>query len=160
MHMIRRMRRYRQQLEDSDAINVLKNGYRGVLSLYGDDGYPYWVPVNYYLENDGHIYIHCAGEGHKIDALKKYDKVSFTVLEEQPRDPDDFAFYVKSVIVFGRIHMVEDREKVLKNVLSMARHIFPDKMEEYYKADLERNKNRVHMLAITPEYITGKFAYV
>lgn len=41
----------------------------------------------------------------------------------------------------------------------MARHIFPDKMEEYYKADLERNKNRVHMLAITPEYITGKLVH-
>lgn len=153
--MIRKMRRFKQQLEDADAMNVLRNGHRGVLSLIGDDGYPYGVPVNYCVGDDGHIYIHCAGAGHKIDALKKCSKVSFTVLEDQPRTPDDFALYVKSVIVFGRISMVEDREKILKNVMDLAMHIYPDQAM-FYKKDLEREKDRVQMLEITPEYITGK----
>ena len=154
--MFRKMRRLKQQLKDSDALDVLKKGYRGTLSLIGDDGYPYGVPVNYFLGEDGHIYIHCAAQGHKIDALKKCDNVSFTVIEDQPRVPGDFALYVKSVIVFGRIHMVEDREKVLKHVMELAVHIYPDHIEDNYKADLERNKNTVQLLEIVPEHITGK----
>lgn len=154
--MFRKMRRFKQQLEDADTMNVLQNGHRGTLCLSGDDDYPYGVPVNYFVGDDGHIYIHCAGEGHKIDALKKCDKVSFTVLEDQPRDPDDFALYVKSVIVFGRIRMVEDRHKVWKCAMDLAKHIFPDHIEDYYNADLERNRDRVQILEITPEWITGK----
>lgn len=72
--MFRKMRRFKQQLEDSDALEVLKNGHRGTLSLIGDDGYPYGVPINYFLGEDGHIYMHCAAAGHKIDALKKCDR--------------------------------------------------------------------------------------
>ncbi|MCH4007707.1 MAG: pyridoxamine 5'-phosphate oxidase family protein [Eubacterium sp.] len=153
---MKKMRRFKQQLEDIDAKNVLKNGHRGTLSLLGDEGYPYGVPVNYVVGDDGHIYIHCAGEGHKVDAAKNYDKVSFTVLEDQPREAGDFGLYVKSVIVFGRIHMLEDREKVLKNVMRLAEHIYPDHIEDFYKADLERNRKKVQMLEIVPEYITGK----
>ena len=154
--MFRKMRRFKQQLEDSDTMTVLKNGHRGVLSLIGDDGYPYGVPVNYFCGDDGHIYIHCAREGHKIDALKNNDKVSFTVVEDQPAVPDDFAIYVKSVIVFGRISMVEDRERVLKCAMDLARHIYPEHIEDTYVADLERNKTAVQMLEIVPEHITGK----
>jgi len=36
----------------------------------------------------------------------------FNVLEDQPEEEGDFALYVKSVIVFGRISIVEDRDKV------------------------------------------------
>lgn len=153
--MFRKMRRFKQQLEDSDSLEVLKNGHRGTLSLIGDDGYPYGVPINYFLGEDGHIYMHCAAVGHKIDALKKCDKASFTVLEDQPKEEGDFALYVKSVVVFGRISMVEDREKVLKSAMSLADHIYPEQ-KEFYKGDLERNRNTVQILEITPEHITGK----
>ena len=154
--MMRKMRRFKQQLEDSDALKVLKNGHRGVLSLLGDEGYPYGVPVDYLVGDDGHIYIHCAGAGHKIDALKKCDKVCFTVIEDQPRHPDDFALYVKSVIVFGRIRMVEDRSVILKNVMALAEHIYPEQLDTFYQADLEKNRNTVQMLEIIPVQITGK----
>lgn len=154
--MFRPMRRFKQQLEDEEAMRVLKSGHRGTLSLIGDDGYPYGVPLNYFVGDDGHIYMHSAGEGHKIDALKKCDKVSFTVLEDQPKQDDDFAIYVKSVIVFGCIQLVEDRDKVAEYAMSLAKHIFPDHIEDYYNADLERNRNRVQIMEITPEHITGK----
>ncbi|MDD5956725.1 MAG: pyridoxamine 5'-phosphate oxidase family protein, partial [Lachnospiraceae bacterium] len=62
---------------------------------------------------------------------------------------------VNSVIVFGKIQLVEDREKVLKSAMELAMHIFPEQ-KEFYKDDLERNKGRVQILEITPEHITGK----
>lgn len=39
--MFRKMRRFKQQLPDIDCIELLKKTKRGVLSLIGDNGYPY-----------------------------------------------------------------------------------------------------------------------
>lgn len=59
-------------------MRILKEQPRGVLSLIGDDGYPYGVPIDYwYSEDDNKLYFHGAGEGHKMDAVKKCDKTSF-----------------------------------------------------------------------------------
>ena len=39
--MFREMRRKKQQLEESDCVEILKNEKRGVLSVIGDDGRKY-----------------------------------------------------------------------------------------------------------------------
>ena len=64
------MRRKKQELEQEENIKILQNGKTGIISVLGDEDYPYGVPINYiYL--DSKIYFHCAREGHKIDAIKK-----------------------------------------------------------------------------------------
>ena len=45
--MFRELRRKNQQLSETEARSILKNGTHGVLSVQGDDGYPYGVPMNY-----------------------------------------------------------------------------------------------------------------
>ena len=51
--MFRPMRRIRQQLPDEEALEVLKSARRGVLSVTGDDGWPYGIWLNpYYREAD------------------------------------------------------------------------------------------------------------
>ena len=68
--MFREMRRFKQQISDEECIEILKNEPRGVLSILGDDGYPYGVPLDHwYSESDGKLYFHCAKEGHKLDAI-------------------------------------------------------------------------------------------
>ena len=48
--------------------------------MNGDEGYPFAIPVNYYYDDaQGKIFIHGGKAGHKVDALKKDDKVCFTV---------------------------------------------------------------------------------
>ena len=52
--MFRQMNRKKQQLPDEECIAILKSELRGVLSVNGDDGYPYGVPINHYFcEDDG-----------------------------------------------------------------------------------------------------------
>ena len=46
--MFRRMRRFNQQLSEEDCIAVLKTERRGVLSMIGDGGYPYGIPMNHW----------------------------------------------------------------------------------------------------------------
>lgn len=62
--MFRKMLRFQQQLADEECIGILKNEPRGVLSVLGDDGYPYGVPINhYYCEDDGKLYFHGGKKG-------------------------------------------------------------------------------------------------
>lgn len=51
--MFREMLRKKQQLSEEECINILKNQLRGVLSVLGDDEYPYGMPMNhFYCEED------------------------------------------------------------------------------------------------------------
>lgn len=43
--MFRKMRRFKQQLSNDEALEILKNCKSGVLAVSGDDGYPYTVSV-------------------------------------------------------------------------------------------------------------------
>ena len=46
--MFRKMRRFKQQVSDEECIRVLKEQPRGVLSMIGDDGYPYGIPLDHW----------------------------------------------------------------------------------------------------------------
>ena len=75
-----------QQLPMEDCIQILKQETRGVLSVLGDDDYPYGMPMNHwYNEEDGKIYFHCGKTGHRLDALKnliKYPSAHMTTAAE------------------------------------------------------------------------------
>lgn len=108
--MFRPMRRIKQQVSDEECIRILKEEKRAALSVIGDDGYPYTVPIDfYYDESDGRIYLHCAKTGHKIDAIKKCDKVCFTVWNQGYKTEGNWEWNVTSVIVFGRARFIDDR---------------------------------------------------
>lgn len=154
--MFREMRRSAQQISDEACLQVLRTAKHGVLSVMGDDGYPYGVTLSHwYCEEDGHIYFHGAGEGHKIDAIKACDKISYCVIDDGiPSDKLDWAFQYNSVVVFGRIRIVEDLEKK-RWICSELGHKFTND-EDYINRDLQKNLHRVCCLEIVPEHITGK----
>ena len=153
--MFRKMRRFNQQISDSECIEILKNTKRGVLSLIGDDGYPYGLPIDHwYCEEDGKIYFHGAKEGHKIDAIKTCDKASYCVYDEGYRKEGDWALNVKSVITFGRISLVEDEKKAREICTALTRKFTDD--EEYLEKELKNAFPRVQCLEFTPEHMTGK----
>lgn len=109
------MRRWKQQLTQQECVEVLKQEPRGVLSLMGEDGYPYGLPISYwYCEADGKIYFHGAKSGHKINAIQRCDKASFCVYDQGFQREGEWALNIKSVIVFGRIQPVEDAQKTRK----------------------------------------------
>ena len=78
--MFRPMRRKERAISDEEAKKLLLLERRGVLAVNGDEGYPYAIPVNYFYDREhGKIYFHGSRAGHKVDSLKKDDKVCFTV---------------------------------------------------------------------------------
>lgn len=153
--MFRKMRRFKQEISREECIEVLKNEPRGVLSVLGDDDYPYGLPVShYYDEETGNIYFHCAAVGHKIDAIAKHDKVSFCVMDKGYRKEGEWALNIKSVIAFGRAKLLEDRARV-HEVCGMLTRKFTDD-PEYLEKELRVNGDRVQVVEITVEHMTGK----
>ena len=153
--MFRPMRRIKQQLPDEEALEVLKNAKRGVLSVIGDEGWPYGIWLNpHYREADGRIYFHGAKEGHKIDSLRKDNRVTFTAIDEGVRDEGGWAYTFRSIVVFGHIEFVENHEFALELCRELARRFKPS--EEDIEKEIQMAGARVQVLCLVPEHITGK----
>ena len=153
--MFRPMRRFKQQLSEQETLEVLANAKRGVLSVIGDDGWPYGIWLNpHYRKEDGRIYFHGAKEGHKIDALRKDARASFTVIDDGVRDEGGWAYTFRSVVVFGRIEFVEDHEFALELCRELARRFNPSEAD--IEKEIQMAGARVQVLCLIPEHITGK----
>ena len=153
--MFREMVRKKQRLSDEECVHILKTQPRGVLSVLGDNDYPYGMPLNhYYNQRDGKLYFHSGKKGHKIDAMRRHDKASFCVYDEGYRNEGEWALHIKSVIVFGRIEFVEDRETVCRICEQLSRKFTDD--EEFIRRHIEKYGPMTFMFALVPEQITGK----
>ncbi|MBR5340587.1 MAG: pyridoxamine 5'-phosphate oxidase family protein [Erysipelotrichaceae bacterium] len=153
--MFREMLRKKQELSVSDCIAILKKEPRGVLSVLGDDDYPYGMPLNhYYCEEDGKLYFHGGKSGHKIDSLRKHNKVSYCVYDEGFRKEGEWALNIKSVIIFGKVEFIEDQEEI-NRISRLLSYKFTDD-EEYIQKEIERSGNNTLMFAIEIEHMTGK----
>jgi hypothetical protein len=147
------MRRIKQQLSEEESLEVLKKAKRGVLSVIGDDGWPYGIYLNPHFEN-GRIFFHGAKEGHKIDALKKDARASFTVIDEGVKDEGGWAYAFRSVVVFGRVEFVEDQNEAVEICRRLARRFNPSEAD--IEDEIRRAAAHVQVFALIPEHITGK----
>jgi len=153
--MFRDLTRKNKQLPHEECITILKEETRGVLSVLGDDDYPYGMPMNHwYNEEDGAIYFHCGKGGHRLDALKKHNKASFCVYDEGFRKEGDWALNIRSVIVFGRVEFIDDYETMNRIADALSRKFTDD--DEYIAREIKNAGPRTLMFALVPEHMTGK----
>ena len=151
----RPMRRNKQELSREECIEILMQEPRGVLSVLGEGGYPYGMPINqYYCPENGRLYFHTAREGHRLDAIRAYDKVSLCVYDEGYRKEGEWALNIRSVIVFGHIRVVEDQTHALEMIRGLARKFTDD--EGYIEHEIQSAARHVLCLELTPDHITGK----
>lgn len=153
--MFRELIRKNKELSPEECIRILKTEKRGVLSVNGDNGYPYGMPMNhFYNEKNGKIYFHCGKVGHRPDSLKKDGKVSFCTFDSGYRNEGEWALNVKSVIVFGKIEISDDPEKIADIAAELSRKFTDD--EDYIKKEIEQYAHGTLLLILTPEHICGK----
>lgn len=156
--MFRELRRKKSALSESECLDILMRQKRGILSLIGDEGYPYGIPMNhYYSVSEGCIYFHCGRAGHKIDAIKSCDKASFCVHDEGYAEAGDWALNVKSVIAFGKIKFVEDHDYALDICRKLTLKFTDD--EEYIQRELRASGPYVLCLKFEIEHISGKLVH-
>ncbi len=154
--MFRPMRRIKQQVSLEECKRILKDEMRGAFSVIGDDGYPYTIPVDFYYDEDDHcIYLHGAKAGHKIDAVKKCDKVCFTVWNQGYKTEGNWEWNSTSVVVFGKAKLLEDRAFWEDKLRKMTIKYYPSVEEA--EAEMKTPPiNAVQMIAIEIEHMTGK----
>ena len=153
--MFREMMRKNQQLSAEECVELLRNQPRGVLSVVGDEGYPYGMPMNHwYCEDDGKLYFHSGVKGHRPDAMQKCDKASFCVYDEGYRREGEWALNIRSVIVFGRLAVVSDEEKALAFIRQMSAKFTDD--TDYVEREIKQAMDHTLIFTLTPEHISGK----
>ena len=153
MTEFRPLGRIKQQLSEDECFEILKKQKRGILSVNGDNGYPYGTPINHYYE-DGYLYFHGGRFGHKIDALRKDNKASYCVYDEGYRNEGEWFLNIKSVIVFGRVEFIEDEEKVIEISKKLSYKFTKD--DDYIEEEIRKSLKITLMFALKIEHITGK----
>ena len=155
--MFRKMRRFKQELTQEEAIQILNNNTSGVLALLGEEGYPYSVPMSYvYVDNK--IYFHTAKSGHKIDAIKNYNKASFCVIDQDQVMPEVYTTFFRSVIAFGKIRLLETPEEIIPAIEKLAVKYHPTDMKENRDKMINRDIKQMGIIELEIEHLTGKEA--
>ena len=151
--MFRKMRRHKQELTPEECIDILVNEPRGVLALLGDYDYPYALPMSH-VYVDGKIYFHGAMKGHKRDAVKKHDKVSYCVMDKGVKNTDGWSYIFRSVIVFGKIRILTDEDEKIDKLTHLGDKFFPT--HQHTLDEISKLLHKTEVFEITIEHMSGK----
>lgn len=150
--MFRKIRKIKNEIGKDAVDSLLHSCRRGVLSMNGDDGYPYSIPINYYYdEANQKIYFHGAKAGYKVDCLNRCDKVCFIVFGNESIKELPWAPYVQSVVVFGRCHLIDTDNEILK---TFAMKYYPS--SDLADMEIKEGSKFVQMYEINIEHKSGK----
>lgn len=147
-------RRPEREISREEAIDILKQGEYGVLSLaHTENGYPYGVPINYIYDSNK-LYFHCGNSGQKLDIIRTNPRACFTVVLDAQVLPKQHSTSYRSVIVFGRCSLVE---KELKDeiLLKFGLHFAAEYPEEIKKNIVKLGKV-TEIIQFEIEHLTGK----
>jgi nitroimidazol reductase NimA-like FMN-containing flavoprotein (pyridoxamine 5'-phosphate oxidase superfamily) len=148
------VRRQDRLMDETKALELLRNGEYGVLSMVSGNG-GYGIPLNYVWDGDHSIYMHCAPEGRKWLALEKNPEVSFCIVGKVNLLPGKFTTEYESVVLFGKAHThLTDEEKM------KALHLIIDKLSSDFK-DLgdkyaHKSFHRVEIIRVDISEFSGK----
>ena len=150
------MRRFKQQLTETETLDILRRSTSGVLSLCGDDGMPYGVPLSH-VYDAGKLYFHSAVTGHKVDIIRQNRNASFTVIAKDEIHPERYTTYFQSAIAFGKVRIIEDEHRKREILEILGRRCNPTDPEGLSK-EIETGINRCLVLEMKIEKLTGKQA--
>jgi len=124
------VRKAKQEIKDKAVLEEILSGAEICRLSMIDGELPYLVPVNYGYR-EGHIYIHSAPAGKKIDLLKQNKRVCFEVEDtaEIVKGPEacDWTTRYRSVVGYGTVEILSDDEsKQLGLEVIMAQYGAPE----------------------------------
>ena len=153
--MFRPMRRPKNAIPDEQAKKLLREEKRGVIAMNGDDGYPFAIPVDYfYDETAGKIYFHGVKSGYKVDALRRCDKVCFTVYGGETIREEAWAPYLRSVVVFGRCRLLEQSPETMALLKRFAMKYYPE--EQLADEEIRKDGAAAQLFEIEIHHLSGK----
>ncbi|TLG74306.1 pyridoxamine 5'-phosphate oxidase family protein [Culicoidibacter larvae] len=150
------MRRKKQALSEAEVVAILERNTSGVLGLNGLNGYPYTVPLSY-VYMDGKIYFHCANDGYKMKCMQADNRISFCIIDQDEIVPEEFTTYYRSVILFGKAHLISGPEAVAAAMRQLIAKYSVDFITEG-EAAIANIGNSLTIVELEIEHISGKEA--
>jgi uncharacterized protein len=139
-----------------EALDVLRSGKYGVLSVAAADGLPYGIPVNYVFSEEDHaLYFHCLTKGRKIEAMKENNRVSFVVIGSESVVPDRFITHYESVVVSGRAEILADAQEKTQWLIRICEKFAPDALARRAEV-IQKYLPAVLIVKIAIDEISGK----
>ncbi len=150
------MRRKQQALSQQEAIVILQQASSGTLALMGKDYWPYAVPLSFVFDQKS-LYFHCAKAGYKLEAMQQNPKASFCIIAQDEPVPEEWTTHYKSVIVFGKLQILEEESK--RHALKLLIHKYaPESSESQIQQGIEKEWNQTIVLEMKMEHLSGKAA--
>jgi len=154
MSEMRQMRKGDRALSSEVITSILETGEYGVLAINLPNEFPYAVPVNY-IYQDNAIYIHCAPEGQKVDAIGSGAKASFTIVKRSKVVAEKFTSSYESAIVFGKAEIITPNPESEAILRAFIKKYAPNHLEAGYKY-ANKDHMKVALIKLTIEHATGK----
>lgn len=148
------LRRSDRALSEADAMQVAENAEYGVLSIVGNDGYPYAVPLNF-VKCGEYFYAHCAKEGKKLDSIALANKVCINFVGTAAAIPEKFSFEYKSATLFCTAGLVSDQAEKVCALKKLIEKYSPDFIEKGYEY-VARSADKAAVLRFKIDGISGK----
>ena len=136
------MRRSEREITDLTEIEQVIGSADVCRIALSDGNIPYIVTMNFGYSGSGspELYFHCAGEGKKLDMIRKNNHVCFEMdtdheLYEGER-ACDFGMKYRSVVGWGEISILTDEQDKIKGLDCIMSHYSPGKKYLYEKTSL------------------------
>lgn len=144
-------------LEPDECMQLLDSTDTFVLTLNGEDGWPYSVPLNF-VRVDDCLYYHGGRKGGTVECMKRDDRCTVTVFseggyEDYGGNSCDTTTLFGSVVVRGRMSPVEDDEQKRIVLEALVAKLTPGKSSCPMNMD---TVSRTGVYRITMDEVTGK----
>ena len=148
------MRRVDRQMDEAFALDVMDRCEFAVLSMVGEEGTPYSVPLSIARE-DKHLYFHCALQGKKSDILRHNPAVCVVCVSGVRPAPMEFSTEYESAIATGRAVEVTGEEEKIHALRLICQRYAAENMAAFDGA-IARSLARTGIWRVEMEQITGK----
>lgn len=153
--VFRPVRRKSRKLSDEEGRDILMRASSGVLAVSGDEGWPYAVPLSFVYQ-EGKIFFHGAGSGHKLDAARRSPRASFCVVDRDDPVPEEYTTRYRSVIAFGTLRELTDEAEKRASIELLAKKNNPGDTPEHRQRYIDAEYAALCMMELRILHLTGK----
>jgi nitroimidazol reductase NimA-like FMN-containing flavoprotein (pyridoxamine 5'-phosphate oxidase superfamily) len=155
------MRRKDRKMEQKDALEIVKNCQWAMLSMVNcrsdyplGPGSPYTIPVSPVFL-DGSLYFHCAEKGHKMENLRKDNRVCLSCVGQAENDELGFSVAYTSALVFALAFEVVEAAEKQKAFVAICKKYAPSQGERIEQYILNHGSQAV-LWRLEPVEMSGK----
>ena len=148
------MRRQDLALSAEESLTLVDQVQFAVLSLVDEAGRPYGVPLDY-VRRGMALYFHGAREGRKVRAMQQNPWGCAVIIGENEIIPEKLGRHYKTVIVEGKIELIDDPDEKRRVMTWVVERKSPDYMDRGQKV-IEKMLDRVLVYKMNMEVVSGK----